>query len=103
MRSILVAILLHGYEQFNGTGTCIYSGVDAPLEETSVGVYYIVLKAAVFLSGIAMTLAFGTLAINARHPEKIKEIKSWLERIGIVSALIFAVTGLMMLIQEISL
>lgn len=68
------------------------------------GVFTVVINAAVYVSGIAIIVSVSALAIEARgNNQKLSEAKNWIMRVLIISLLIFAVTGGIMLIQEIGM
>lgn len=68
------------------------------------GVFYIAMEAAAILSGIAFLISVTALAVSARgKSEKLKEVKDWIVRVVFISGLIFAVTGIIYLIQTFGL
>lgn len=68
------------------------------------GIYTIVMNAAVILSGIAFLVSLIALTIEARAGnQKLSDAKKWIIRVLIISVLIFAVTGIIVLIQNSSL
>lgn len=103
----MLSVLLTGIYDFYKTpekGYGIYGNLDLQTEGVSVGIFHILQNVAVYSGVIALLLAAAYLAISARDSAKgLQEAKSWILRILILSVLIFAVSGLVVLFQRIGL
>lgn len=88
------------YESTSNKNYGLYKDLGGKTLGLGVGVYNIVLLAAVYISGIAFIVSAILLIINSRgSSQKLNESKKYIIRVFIVSVLIFGVTGLITLVQ----
>ena len=74
------------------------------LSGTVIGVFNILMSVAVFAAAIAIMVSGALIAINARKGgEALEKAKANFGRVFIVSVLIFAVGGLVMLVSSVGL
>lgn len=85
----------------DGESTDLYGQLETGINTGAVTIYHLLAKIGVYASGLAILIAAILLIINANSGgEKLSDAKKYVVRVLIVSILIFAVSGLVLLVSD---